>query len=333
MCQWLYDVIVTSLKWAIWLQLARPASNGPFNFKRAIHPRMARSGSSLPFDRLQWSSASRQLYRAHWRRTLPRGPSLNSPMPIRCLRGVAAFSSFPKPLFQFPFSECLPFRNSPSRCNIVAVLAVALTYSRRAICEPVPQPQDNPGCWNSCSNVTSFAPWSASITPDMSRFWQKTQRTRNSTNSLGNHFIHCPTEPPGLGTVPVHLLILLVQRDKHRCPLSHPVCRSTKDSKTGQDPWTFRYISKKMLQAMNKHKLKDNITFQKIRSRKVRTESTEERNERSRNRIWRSSLFNCTFRVQLQSTLNKEMYLASFDHSGPECLGSTNLAPRIDQNV
>ncbi len=132
----------------------RPASNGPFNFKRAIHPRMARLGSSLPFDRLQWSSASRRLYRARWRRTLPRGPSLNSPMPIRCLRGVAAFSSFPKALFQFPFSECLPFRNGPSRCNIVAVLAVALTYSCQAVCEPVPRPQDNPGCWNGRSNVT-----------------------------------------------------------------------------------------------------------------------------------------------------------------------------------
>ncbi len=40
-----------------------------------------------------------------------------------------------------------------------------------------------------------------------------------------------------------------------------------------------------------------------------------------------------TFRVQLQSTLNKETYLANFVCSVPECLGPMGLAPRISERL
>ena len=40
-----------------------------------------------------------------------------------------------------------------------------------------------------------------------------------------------------------------------------------------------------------------------------------------------------TFRVQLQSTLNKETYLVNFVHSGLECSGPTGLASWISERL
>ena len=40
-----------------------------------------------------------------------------------------------------------------------------------------------------------------------------------------------------------------------------------------------------------------------------------------------------TFWVQLQSTLNKETYLANFVHSGPGCLGPMGLTPRSSEGL
>ncbi len=173
-CQWLYDVIVTSLKWAVWLQPAiqlqtvHSASNGPFIPEwpvREVLCLLTISNSRVPPD----GSIG----------PVEGGPSQEVSLSTAlCPSGVSKAwlhsALFQKALFQFPFSERLPFRKGPSHCNIVAVLAVALTYLHWAICEPVPRPLDNPGCWNGCSNLTSFAPWSASVTPDVSKFRQKT---------------------------------------------------------------------------------------------------------------------------------------------------------------
>ena len=126
---------------------------------------MARSGSSLPFDHLQWSGASRQLYRARWGRTLPRGPSLNSPMPIRCLRGVAAFSSFPKGLVSISIFRTSAFPKRSIQLQHCCSSCHGFNLFVPGHLRACSRPQDNLGCWNGRSNVT--VPWLTSFMPNI----------------------------------------------------------------------------------------------------------------------------------------------------------------------
>ena len=90
-------------------------SNGPFDpngldsLKRAVRPQTAHLERSSPLTVSNSWGASRRLYRTLWGRTLPGGPSHNGPMPIRCLRGMAVLSSFPKGLVAISVFQTFAF--------------------------------------------------------------------------------------------------------------------------------------------------------------------------------------------------------------------------------
>ncbi len=118
MRQWLYDVMMMSFKWPIWLKRAKrlemgcSTSNGPF-------------GTFFALTVSNGWGASRWLYRTHWGRTLPGGPSHNGPMPVRCLRGVAVLSSFPKGLVSISVFQTFAF---PKRSIYFATLLQFLPW-------------------------------------------------------------------------------------------------------------------------------------------------------------------------------------------------------------
>ena len=169
------------------------------------------------------------------------GPSREvPPTTVLCLSGVSKawlFSAlFRKALFQFQFSECLPFRNGPSTLQHCCSFCRGFTSLHWVVCETVPRPLDNPGYWNGRSNVTSFAPWSASVALDVSKFNKRDNEQGTQRTPWTTVIFTVPQGPQARVQFPCVRRYNEYSTTITMCPLSHPVRCSTKDSEMGWNP-------------------------------------------------------------------------------------------------
>ncbi len=146
-CRQSCDVIMTSCQWPVWPKQAFPrewAISHEQSVLKVLRLSTISNGWAPPDGFMRPASG----------RTLLKGPSHNGLMPIWCLWGMAAFSSFPKALFHFPIFRMLGFPKWHTPLATLLQLPWHFNLFALGHLQTVPRSLDSPGCWNGRFNMT-----------------------------------------------------------------------------------------------------------------------------------------------------------------------------------